>query len=102
MDVLQTIKRLVLRGKLLFTKKAEDEMAQDDLDGDLVAEAILNAPAIIKRLRSANPETGEREYLYVLVGVTYDGTVIYTKGKIVKKGGQEVFYVLISSKKSTS
>jgi hypothetical protein len=101
LDVLQTIKRLVVRGNLLFTQKAEEEMERDDLDEDLVAEAILNAPGIAKRLRSTNPETGQREYLYVIVGVTFDGLALYTKGKILKKDGREVFYVLVSSKKST-
>ncbi len=55
-----------------------------------------------KRVRSANPRTGQREYLYIIAGVTFDGTVIYTKGKILKTENREVFYVLISSKKSTS
>ena len=44
-----------MRGDVLFTLKAEDEMARDDLDEDLVCEAIINAPGIAKRLRSANP-----------------------------------------------
>jgi hypothetical protein len=101
-DVLQTIKRLVLRGNILFTQKAEEEMACDDLDADLVAEAIMNAPAIAKRLRSKNRQTGQREYLYVIVGVTFDGMAVYTKGKIAKMADREVFYVLVSSKKSTS
>jgi hypothetical protein len=93
---------LVLRRKVLFTAKAEDEMDRDDLDKEDVYESILNAPAITKRLRSANPKSGKREHLYVLVGITFDGIVIYTKGKIHREGGREVFYVLISSKKSTS
>jgi hypothetical protein len=41
-DVLQSIKRLVLRGNVLFTEKAQEEMIDDDLDEDLVCEAILN------------------------------------------------------------
>ena len=76
-------------------------MERDDLDEEQVVEAIVNAPAIYKRISSGNPHTGQREYLYVIVGVTFDGTAIYTKGKILKKAGKEVFYVLISSKKST-
>ena len=77
-------------------------MARDDLDENLVCEAILNAPGIAKRLRSATPKTGRRESLYVIVGLTFDGVVVYTKGKIVRMGGREVFYVLVSSKKSRS
>jgi hypothetical protein len=102
MDVLLTIKRLVLRHDVIFTSKAEDEMERDDLDRETVVEAIVNAPAISKRLRSVNPRTGRKEYLYVIVGASFDGTVVYTKGKILKRGNREVFYVLISSKKSTS
>lgn len=101
MDVLQTIKRLVLQKRVLFTEKAQDEMQGDDLDEDEVYEAILNAPALAKRIRSANPKTGLREYLYVIVGVTYDGNAVYTKGKI-KKEPNEVMYVFVSAKKATS
>ncbi len=64
-------------------------------------EAILNAPAVTKTLRSHNPVTGKRELLYVIKGLTFDGLAIYTKGKILKYAEQEVFYVLISSKRST-
>jgi hypothetical protein len=101
-DVLVEIKRLVLRRRIAFTEKAAEEMARDDLDEDGVCEAILNAPCITKRLRSTNPATGAKESLYVIVGMTYDGLVIYTKGKILKKNGRKYFYVLISSKKSSS
>lgn len=37
----------------------------------------------------------------MIKGITYDGMVIYTKGKITTFEGREVFYVLISSKRST-
>lgn len=39
--------------------------------------------------------------LYVIKGLTFDGVDIYTKGKILRKDGVDIFYVLISSKKST-
>jgi hypothetical protein len=42
-----------------------------------------------------------RETLYVIKGISYDGVVIYTKGRIATFEGREVFYVLISSKRST-
>ena len=101
MDVLIRIKRLVISRRVLFTEKAEVEMARDVLTPELVYEAILNAPAIFKVLRSRNPETHQAEKLYVIKGLTFDGADIYTKGKILKKEGVDIFYVLISSKKST-
>lgn len=100
MDNLVRIKRLVLQGQILFTKKAEIEMDIDSLDVDMVCEAIINAPAISKTLRSVNPRTGKKEQLFVIVGLTYQDLPIYTKGKMLNQGNQEVFYVLISSKRS--
>ena len=101
MDVLVRIKRLVVSRRVLFTEKAEIEMARDALTPELVYEAILNAPAIFKVLRSTSPKAAVRERLYVIKGLTFDGVDVYTKGKILKKEGVEVFYVLISSKKSS-
>ena len=101
MDALVRIKRLVLAQRVIFTAKAEGEMHADGLSYELVFEAIINAPAITKTLRSRNPRSGRRETLYIIKGITYDGMVIYTKGKIATFEGQEVFYVLISSKRST-
>ncbi len=101
MDAFILIKRLVISRRVLFTEKAEMEMARDALTPELVYEAILNAPAIFKVLRSRNPKTKKAEKLYVIKGLTFDGFDIYTKGKILKKEGVDVFYVLISSKKST-
>lgn len=100
-DVFQTIKRLVLRRMVLFTAKADEELAQQGLEKEEVYEAVLNAPGITKRLRSRDPESGKREYLYVIKGNTFDGTIIYTKGKIKRFADQEVFYVFIASKRST-
>ncbi|HPC93861.1 MAG TPA: hypothetical protein PLU87_02895 [Sedimentisphaerales bacterium] len=101
MDVLVRIKRLVVYRRVLFTEKAEIEMVRDSLTPELVYEAILNAPAIFKVLRSRNPKAGTSERLYVIKGLTFDGMDVYTKGKILKREGVEVFYVLISSKRST-
>ena len=101
MDVFVRIKRLVIARKVLFTEKAECEMAVDVLSPELVYEAILNAPAIFKRLRSRNPRTGKAEYLFMIKGLTFDGVAVYTKGKILTQEGVEIFYVLISSKKDT-
>lgn len=100
-DLLIRIKRLVLARKVLFTVKAEAEMDADQLEREQVYEAIINAPAIAKVLRSRSPRARAGERLYVIKGMTYDGVVIYTKGKILRRGSEEVFYVLISSKRST-
>jgi hypothetical protein len=101
MDALVRIKRLVVARRVLFTDKAESEMAAESLTPELVYEAMLNAPAIFKTLRSRNPRTGRTERLYIIKGMTFDGLDIYTKGKIVTKEGVDIFYVLISSKRST-
>lgn len=101
MDTLVRIKRMVIARRILFTLKAEAEMAADHLTAELVYEAILNAPAITKTLRSKNPTSGAIERLYVIKGLTFDGLDVYTKGKIVARTGIDVFYVLISSKRST-
>jgi len=100
-DIFARIKRLVISRKVLFTEKATDELRNDDLTREDVYEAILNAPCIQKTLASRNPRTGAREKLYVIKGMTFDGIDIYTKGKILQHLGEEVFYVLISSKRST-
>jgi len=101
MDTLVRIKRLVIARNVLFTRKAEGEMAAEALTPELVYESILNAPCIFEALRSRNPRTRKIERLYVIKGLTFDGLDIYTKGKILTKAGGDVFYVLISSKRST-
>jgi hypothetical protein len=102
MDVLHAIKRLVLRGRMYFTRKAAAEMESDELDEVMVAEAIMSAREISKRIASTHPTTGKHEKLYTIEGLTHEGIVVYTKGKISKEEGEETFYVLISSKKSVS
>ena len=101
MDILVRIKRLVIARQVLFTQKAEGEMEASSLTPELVYESILNAPSIFKALRSRNPRTRLPEKLYVIKGLTFDGLDIYTKGKILTKEGVAIFYVLISSKRST-
>lgn len=86
---------------MLFTKKAENEIEQNNLTAELVCEAIINAPGISKKIRSINPYTKKREYLYVIIGLTFDDIPIYTKGKFIKIFNQEKYYVLISSKKAS-
>ncbi|HSW01430.1 MAG TPA: hypothetical protein VLI39_14765 [Sedimentisphaerales bacterium] len=83
------------------TFKSQAGLNSLNLTPGLVYEAILNAPVVFKVLRSRNPKSGKGERLYVIKGLTFDGVDVYTKGKILKKEAVEVFYVLISSKKST-
>lgn len=102
MDILNRIKRLMVKGKYHFTQKASDELALDELDRSEAVEAILNATHIAKVLRSRSPFRGRAdEKLYVIEGFSYGGTLIYTKGKITREAGEEIYYVFISSKRST-
>jgi hypothetical protein len=101
MDIFKRIKQLVMARKVKFTEKAALEMKIDQLLPEMIFEAIWNAPSIYKTVRSKNPRTGRPETLYIIKGLTLDGMLIYTKGKIAHYESQEVFYVLISSKRST-
>jgi hypothetical protein len=100
MDVLIRIKRAVLAGRYAFSEKARLEMETDDLTELDIAESILNAVAIYKRLRSTSPLRKRREYLYVIQSTNLDGLAIYTKGKLVQEGGVETYYFLVSSKRA--
>ena len=65
--MLVRIKRAVLAGRYAFSDKARLEMEADHLTELDVAEAILNAVAIFKRVRSTNPlRKRPREYLYII------------------------------------
>jgi hypothetical protein len=66
MEPLIRIKRLIIAHRVLFTQKAEFEMAADSLTLEAIYESILNAPAIYKILRSKNPRSGKTERLYVI------------------------------------
>ena len=77
------------------------EMEVDGLTKLDVAESILNAVAIYKRLRSGSPRrVGAREYLYIIQSTNLTGLPIYTKGKLVKETNQETYYFLVSSKRA--
>jgi hypothetical protein len=99
--ILRRIKRCCIQGRVRFTRKAEDEMLADHLTETDVLEAILNAPGIYKTLRSRSRHRAQRrETLYVILGFTYDNLLVYTKGKLQKEGGEDVYYILISSKRA--
>jgi len=88
------IKWAVLTGRYRFTNKARIEMKIDDLTELDVAESILNAREIYKKLRSTSPSRNKRrEYLYVIRGT-------YTKGKFAEAEGAETYYFLVSSKRA--
>ena len=100
-DILTRIKRAVLAGHYAFSEKARIEMETDCLTELDVAESILNAVAVYKRLRShSGPSPQSREYLYVIQSTNLEGLMIYTKGKLVRQGDTETYYFLISSKKA--
>lgn len=99
--ILVRIKRAVLAGNYAFSEKARLEMEADGLTELDIAESILNAVAIYKKLRSRSPYRQHlHEYLYVIQSTNLDGLMIYTKGKLVKEEDVETYYFLISSKKA--
>lgn len=76
-------------------------MEMDGLTGLDVAESILNAVAIYKRLRSQSVFRARRtEYLYVIQATNLEGLMIYSKGKLVQEDGEDHFYFLVSSKRA--
>ena len=98
-DILQRIKRAVLAGHLLFTEKAETERERDGLTQLDVAESLVSAVAIYKTIRSTSRRREQGiEYLHVIQSTNLSGTFIYTKGKLVKQLGIDVYYVLVSAK----
>ena len=100
-DILKRIKRAILTGNYAFSEKAQIEMEADQITELDVAEAILNAVAIYKVIRSMNPRRRKlRELLYIIQSTNLNGLAIYTKGKLVADAGQETYYFLISSKKA--
>lgn len=100
-DILVRIKRTVLAGRYAFSEKAQIEMEIDGLEELDVAESILNAVAIYKKIRSTSPfRQKKKEYLYIIQSPNLDGIAIYTKGKLVRESGEETYYFLISSKRA--
>ena len=100
-DILVRIKRAVLAGRYVFSEKARLEMEVDGLEAMDIAESILNAVAIYKKIRSTSLSRKKaKEYLYVIQSPNLDGIAIYTKGKLVREAGEETYYFLISSKRA--
>jgi len=102
MDVLQRIKQLAFERRVEFTEKALDEIEADGLRKSDVVQSLLNAQMITKVLRSTSRfRRLKGDKLYVIKSFDFQGTLIYTKGAIVREPEGEVFYVLVSSKIST-
>ena len=102
-DVLVRIKRAVLDGRYAFSRKAAEELEADGLAELDALEAITNAVAIYKTLRSRNTRRSKPgEKLYVIQSTNLEGVLLYTKGKFTKMGGVETYYFLISAKRSVS
>ncbi len=100
-DILVRIKRAVLAGRYAFSEKARLEMEADGLEEMDIAESILNAVAIYKKIRSTNPPRKRtREYLYIIQSPNLDGVAIYTKGKLAREAGEDTYYFLVSSKRA--
>ena len=98
---LAKIKRLILLGRYRFTRKAELERLRDGLEQTDILEAIMNAQAIAKIIRSTSVfRQARREKLYVIKGFTFTGLLIYTKGVIRRELGQDTLYILVSAKRS--
>lgn len=101
MNVLARIKRAVLAGRYAFSEKSRIEMKLDGITELDVAESILNAVAIYKKVRSTSSRARNRkEYLYIIQSPNLDGLAIYTKGKLVREADVETYYFLISSKRA--
>ncbi len=76
-------------------------MLADRLTRTDILEAILNAQGVYKVIRSRSPNRNQPdEKLCVILGFTYDNLLIYTKGKLQKEDGDEVYYILISAKRA--
>jgi len=100
-DVLVRIKRAVLAGRYAFSEKSRIEMEVDGLTELDIAESILNAVAIYKRVHSRSPlHQQAREYLYIIQSTNLEGLMIYTKGKLARDADKETYYFLVSSKRA--
>lgn len=101
MTILLRIKRCCLTDRIVYTAKADAERVESGLSHGDVVEAITNAPAIYKTLRSTSAHRRSRgERVYVIVGLTHDAVLVYTKGVLRRQAGEEYFYVLVSAKRS--
>ena len=100
-DILVRIKRTILAGRYAFSEKARIEMESDGLTEFDVAESIINAVAIYKRLRSRSRRRSSRtEYLYVIQSTNLEGVMVYSNGKLVREHGEDHYYFLVAAKRA--
>jgi hypothetical protein len=100
-NALIRIKRAVLARRFRFSDKADEEMERDGLDEQDFVESVMSAAFIHKVIRSTSPlRQNRREMLYIIISPTLTGLFVYSKGKLMTEGGQEVFYVLVSCKRA--
>ncbi len=101
MTPLLRIKRCCLTRRVILSSKADAERVSAHLSLDDVLEAVVNAPAIYKTLRSRSTGRAVRnERLYVIVGFTHEGIFVYTKGALRRFAGEDWFYLFVSAKRS--
>ncbi|MGH7811407.1 MAG: hypothetical protein ACREP5_14110 [Candidatus Binatia bacterium] len=100
-DILVRIKRAILAGRYAFSEKARIEMESDNLTEFDVAESIISAVAIYKRLRSRSRWRSSRTgNLYVIQSTNLEGVMVYSKGKLVREHGEDHYYFLVSAKRA--
>ena len=76
-------------------------MESDGITELNVAESIINAVAIYKRVRCRSFHRKQsKENLYIIQSTNLKGLMIYPKGKLVREANTETYYFLISSKKA--
>lgn len=100
MDLLTHIKQLVIRRRIGWTVQALEQMLFDGLTREDVIESIVNARRLLLKRSTSPGRRARREKVCIIRGMSYSGFMIYTKGAIRKSRIGEVFYVMISAKRS--
>jgi hypothetical protein len=99
-DTLTRIKRAVLTGNVIFTDKATTDRELDGLTEEDVIESIVTAVAIYKTIKSTRTSGKRREYLHIIQSTNLEGIPVYSKGKLVVRGGVDTYYILKSAKRA--
>lgn len=86
---------------MAFTLKAQEELFLDDLIEEEVYESLMNAKDVRWKRSRSKYRQESRERIYIISAPTFHGIRIYTKGVFRTKDDGLMFYVLVSSKRST-